>query len=305
MFPSSDTSLLGGMRRDLNDIEELVNCQPSQGVPAPENIEIDDECGLITQPYEPWGNNLEVGPTSNRGNGQSLQDYRLPPIGCSEHSPHSDLTKATLRPFTTKYVSTRGLTKRDFETAMHPTFTLGKTILKPRLTDERTGTTEWSVGQIGVLQDVTLWSTEEREPKSSNMQARWSCSVSLDENRLGGKVCFNDRDSLRLQCITRNELDPFVPVQHRNASGTLLDKIRQSFMQEIGAQTSKERCTQVPSSLIRFDRPIQKLLRFQGRIASEQSKARRKTGEIIPLTINVSLSFSPKSDETALFQECS
>ncbi|WVQ66311.1 uncharacterized protein L199_004490 [Kwoniella botswanensis] len=200
-------------------------------------------------------------------------------------------SKRNMKRLTTEYVSTRGVTQHHFEHAMGPTFT-GNVNLKRYQTP---GRTTYSLEHTGPLQDVTIWPTDEPEPGRSNIQVQWSCSLTLDSRNLTAVPQVDDEGSLTVQSIAQNSSNPFKPVKPKSGNGTVLYKMRKAFMDEIGAQMSSAKATKIPTSIISFERSVNRVMGYQGSITSKAGSRGRQTKLTVPLQVEVSLAFSAKS----------
>ncbi|OCF61958.1 hypothetical protein L486_01623 [Kwoniella mangroviensis CBS 10435] len=208
-------------------------------------------------------------------------------------APHAQISsKLNMKRLTTEYVSTRGLTQQHFEHAMHLTFTGSHVKLKRYQTP---GRTTYGLEQTGPLQDVTIWPTDEPELGRSNIQVQWSCSVILDSRNLTAVPNVDDEGSLTVQSITQNSSNPFKPVKLKSGNGTVLYKIRQAFMDGIGAQMSSAKATKIPTSLISYERSVNRVMGYQGSITSKAGSRGRQTKLTVPLQVEVSIAFSAKS----------
>ncbi|WWC95558.1 hypothetical protein V866_002423 [Kwoniella sp. B9012] len=169
-------------------------------------------------------------------------------------APHAQISsKLNMKRLTTDYVSTRGVTQQHFEHAMGPTF--------------------------------TVWPTDEPEPGSSNIQVQWSCSINLDWEHLTKEPDVDEEGSLRVQSIARNASDPFKPVKAKGGNGTVLYKIRQAFMSELGAQMSSSKPTKIPTSVISYERSVNRVMGYQGSITSKAGSRGRHTKLTVPLQV--------------------
>ncbi|WWD04329.1 hypothetical protein V865_002398 [Kwoniella europaea PYCC6329] len=193
-------------------------------------------------------------------------------------APHAQISsKLNMKRLTTDYVSTRGVTQQHFEHAMGPTFTGSHVNLMRYQTP---GRTTYSLKHTAPLQDVTVWPTDEPEP---------------DWEHLTKEPDVDEEGSLRVQSIARNASDPFKPVKAKGGNGTVLYKIRQAFMSEIGAQMSSSKPTKMPTSIISYERSLNRVMGYQGSITSNAGSRGRHIKLTVPLQVEVSLAFSAKS----------